>query len=349
MIRKNSLKVEIHTWYAIFKKAKKHIYSMLDEQKKSWFRRHWIISGILGFFALFLVIGIFQGISKNATGNVINDGTQKEVLPASYEEAKQKAVDVSYENLMRYSESYKNKWVCFKGEVIQVVSDIPGLELRVSTKKDEWIGYMEEVVYLYSTDYSGERLLEKDIIQFCGLSKGIVEYTAIMGNKISIPEIETDEDYVELINKDEVSQEENKPVATLGQIWVSAENFDADSEIDGLKFSLQPKDSKGEVVKAEGTVNIKLWKLECTERSEYADYCLQEECTRKDSLLIETWSIPVKLENYDYIGANIQAEYKSYKPQGDKYEQKGCIDVTFVTQDGKSFTTSEDAVYLAGF
>lgn len=322
---------------------------MPEEKKKSWFRKHLVLIGIFGFFVLFLVIGIFQGVNKGITGDVINDGILKENLPASYNEAKQKSTDVSYENLMRHSENYQDQWICFKGEVVQVVSDIPELELRISTKKDEWIGYIEDIVYFYSTDYSGERLLEGDLIQFCGKSKGIVSYEAIFGNKISIPEIETDENYVELIKKDEIAKEENKPVVTLGQIWVSAENFDADSEIDGLEFSLQPKDSKGEVINAEGTVNIKLWKLECTERSEYADYCLQEKCTRKDNLLIETWSLSVKLEDYDFMGANIQAEYKSYKPHGDKYEQKGCIDVTFVTIDGKSFVSSDDNVYLAGF
>ena len=320
----------------------------MPKKQKSWFRKHWILIGIGGFCLFFVMIGFFQGINKGITGDAVNDGLLKSNSPASYAEAKEKAIDVSYENLMRHAENYQNQWICFKGEVIQVVSDIPELELRVSTKKDEWIGYIEDVVYLYSTDYSGERLLEGDLIQFCGKSKGTVTYEALFGNKITIPEIETDEAYVKLMDGSEISKEQ-KPIATLGQIWVSAENFDADSEIDGLEFSLQPEDSKGGLVNAEGTANIKLWKLECTERSEYGGYCLQEECTRKDSLLLETWSLPVKSEDYDFMGANIQAEYKNYKPQGDKYEQKGCMDVTFVDSKGNSFTTFEDTIYLAGF
>ncbi len=320
------------------------------ENKKSWIRRHWIISGIIGIFGLFLIIGIFQGITNGITGNAIDNGVLKENLPVSYSEAEQKAVSVSYEDLMRYSESYSGKWVCFTGEIIQVVSDIPELELRIATKEDEWMGYWEEIIYLYAGNYSGMRLLEGDLIQFCGVSKGILTYEAILGNQISVPEIETDDLYVKLIKKEnkEISKE-IKPIVTLGQIWVSAENFDADSEIDGLEFSLQPEDSDGEVVKTNGNVKIKLWELECTERSEYGNYCLQEECTRKDSLLIETWSLPVKSEDYDFMGVNIQAEYKIYKPQGDKYEQKGCMDVTFVDSKGNSFTTSEDTIYLAGF
>ena len=174
--------------------------SMPEEKKKTWIRKHPVLAGVFGFFLLLIVIGIFQGIGNGITSNSISEGIQKEILPASYEEAEQKAVSVSYEDLMRYSESYEGKWVCFEGEVVQVVSDIPNMELRISTKKDEWIGYLEDVVYLYSGDYSGERLLEGDLIQFCGKSTGILIYEAVLGNQMSIPKIETDELYVKRIN-----------------------------------------------------------------------------------------------------------------------------------------------------
>ena len=180
---------------------------MPKEKQKSWIRRHWIISGILGFFALFLVIGIFQGVNKNITGDAVNGGILTEDLPASYDEAKQKAVSVSYEDLMRYSESYNDKWICFEGQVIQVISDVPDIELRVSTKKED-MGeywdleplYLEDIIYLYAEDYSGERLLEEDIIQFCGKSTGILTYEAVLGNQMSIPGINTKDLYVKRID-----------------------------------------------------------------------------------------------------------------------------------------------------
>ncbi|MBA7709832.1 hypothetical protein ES703_118758 [subsurface metagenome] len=49
---------------------------------------------------------------------------------------------------MRYSESYSDKWVCFEGQIVQVISDVPELELRIATKEDEWIGYWEDVPLL---------------------------------------------------------------------------------------------------------------------------------------------------------------------------------------------------------
>jgi len=180
---------------------------MSEEKKKSWFRRHPVLTGVLGFFAFFVLIGIFQGIGDSITGDVIQEGISKENLPASYEEANQKAVSVSYEDLMRYSESYEGEWVCFEGQVVQVVSDVPNLEMRVSTKKEDmgeyWDSeplYFDDIVYLYSDDFSGERLLEEDIIQFCGKSTGTVTYEAIFGNQISIPEIETYDIYVRRVN-----------------------------------------------------------------------------------------------------------------------------------------------------
>ena len=170
------------------------------ENKKSWIRRHWIISGIIGIFGLFLIIGIFQGITNGITGNAIDNGVLKENLPVSYSEAEQKAVSVSYEDLMRYSESYEGKWVCFEGQIAQVITDVPNIELLVATKKDEWVGYIEDIIYLYSDDFSGERLLEEDIIQFCGESTGTITYEAIFGNQITVPEIETYDLYVKRIN-----------------------------------------------------------------------------------------------------------------------------------------------------
>ncbi len=174
--------------------------SMPEEKQKSWFKRHWFLTGILGFFLLFVVIGMLQGIGKGITGDAINEGTQKESLPGSYEEAAQKAVKVSYEDLMRYSESYEGKWVCFEGQIGQVITDVPDIELLVATKKDEWVGYIEDIIYLYSDDFSGERLLEEDIIQFCGKSTGTITYEAIFGNQVSVPEIETYDLYVKRID-----------------------------------------------------------------------------------------------------------------------------------------------------
>ena len=53
---------------------------MSEEKKKSWFRRHPVLTGILGFFAFIIVIGIFQGISDGITGDAIKDSNSQNGL-----------------------------------------------------------------------------------------------------------------------------------------------------------------------------------------------------------------------------------------------------------------------------
>lgn len=39
-----------------------------ETKNKNWFRRHGILTGMLAFFAFFLIIGIFQGVSNGIVG-----------------------------------------------------------------------------------------------------------------------------------------------------------------------------------------------------------------------------------------------------------------------------------------
>lgn len=50
---------------------------MPEEKQKSWIKRHWILSSIMGFFLFFLIIGIFQGIGES-TGDAIKYSSYSE-------------------------------------------------------------------------------------------------------------------------------------------------------------------------------------------------------------------------------------------------------------------------------
>lgn len=141
-------------------------------------------------------------------------------------------------------------------------------------------------------------------------------------------------------------------VQTIGSPYISTETWDADPEVDGLEFYLSPKDRQDTLVRTDGTVNIKLYRLECIEENEYLG-CVKEACTKKESDLIEAWSVPVKKDDYGIMGVQIRAEYKNYKPitQGssiDKLSEKGCAEITLVTLDGKAFTALNDNVFMSG-
>lgn len=142
----------------------------------------------------------------------------------------------------------------------------------------------------------------------------------------------------------EEKQPEATKVTTIGQVSISAANWDADPEVDGLSFWLQPKDAESNLVKTDGKISAKLWKLECTEMSQIG--CVERKCTKKEKDLIETWNdVAVTKKDYDIIRAVVKLEYKNYTPQGDDYEI-GCVEVVFTTPDGKSFISLDDYVIL---
>ncbi|MFA5302979.1 MAG: hypothetical protein WC393_00390 [Candidatus Nanoarchaeia archaeon] len=99
--------------------------------------------------------------------------------------------EISYNNLMRYEEDYKNDLLYFRGKIIQV-SEIANsiYQLRVNTKLSNYAymenTYTDDTIYVF---YHGNRLLEDDIIDIYGIYDGIYSYKAILGNTVSIPSI----------------------------------------------------------------------------------------------------------------------------------------------------------------
>lgn len=64
-------------------------------------------------------------------------------------------------------------------------TDEPEFQLRVNVARGEF-GFWEDTVFLL---YSGERLLDDDIIEFVGTVTPLVTYKAIFGQTITIPGI----------------------------------------------------------------------------------------------------------------------------------------------------------------
>ena len=154
-------------------------------------------------------------------------------------------------------------------------------------------------------------------------------------------------------NNIQTSSESNSKIKTIGEVWINAESCDADSNIDGLHFYLEPKDSEGGIVKIDGVLKIKLWKLECTEESEWFG-CVEHTCTKKDKDLIETWSIHLTKADFSAIfGAEIKAEYNQYSPltsasSTKKLGEQGCAEVSFITSEGDRFSSLDDIIFLSG-
>ena len=60
-------------------------------------------------------------------------------------------------------------------------------DLRVATRAEAFIGYYEDIIWV---NYRGSRLIEDDIVDIWGYVKGLKTYTAVLGNEITIPELD---------------------------------------------------------------------------------------------------------------------------------------------------------------
>lgn len=130
---------------------------------------------------LFFVIIIIAAIGFDAQEERLS---QPSLSPA---EIKAKSLKgISYDDLMRNNENYVNEFVYFKGKVLQVQNvygDIYALRVGITEKTF----FYDDPIY---ANYAGPRILEDDIVEFWGVVKGLKEYTAVLGNEVTIPEID---------------------------------------------------------------------------------------------------------------------------------------------------------------
>lgn len=103
----------------------------------------------------------------------------------TFEDYKASAGIIEYEELFRNNEQYESQDFYFEGEIVQVIerrNDEYDFRIRIGRVLDD------EIVYL--SGYKGQRLLEDDAIEFVGKSKGLHSYKAILGNRVTLPELE---------------------------------------------------------------------------------------------------------------------------------------------------------------
>ena len=100
---------------------------------------------------------------------------------------KTNAKNVSYDDLFRYNENYIGKTVYYRGKIIQIIlDDGNNYEFRVATKKSEYSGYSDDVLFV---NCQGPRFLEGDIIDLWGQVEGLETYSAVLGHQVTIPKV----------------------------------------------------------------------------------------------------------------------------------------------------------------
>lgn len=179
-------------------------HAQMEPEKKK--KNVWLI-GCLGLIgAVILVGGIAFAVDTLSKG--APSSTQSATM--SVAEIKNGAITISYDDLMRNNKQYVGKIAYYRGGIVQV-SESYGDKyvLRIATKKGEYLGYIEDVIWV---NYQGTRLLEDDIVDMWGKVMGLKSYTALLGNTVTIPELNSL--HLELVTKAGTeSPTETPPVA----------------------------------------------------------------------------------------------------------------------------------------
>lgn len=91
-----------------------------------------------------------------------------------------------YDQLFRENEKYVGKIVHIRGEIDQAVESGGRYVFRIATEESEYVGYLGDIVWV---NYQGDRYIEEDVVDVWGRVVGLKKYEGVLGNEITIPEI----------------------------------------------------------------------------------------------------------------------------------------------------------------
>lgn len=95
---------------------------------------------------------------------------------------------ITFTQLARTPDDYKDKKVKFTGKVIQMIQGDGEIQLRVAVNSD----YDKVILVYYPENLLEKRVLEDDKITLYGVSKGLYTYKSTLGGEITVPLVEVD-------------------------------------------------------------------------------------------------------------------------------------------------------------
>ena len=133
---------------------------------------------------LVLAIALSGCTSTNEASPVGQNEPVVKQEPLDINAIKQDALEISWEELMRYNEKYIDKIVHLKGVVIQTTEEN---NMYIMFSIDD---FGQESVVVRFKDYNSTRILEDDDIAVWGKVKGLYTYTTVLRSKKTVPELE---------------------------------------------------------------------------------------------------------------------------------------------------------------
>lgn len=140
-----------------------------------------------------LEYNILDDVEKLKTEKKESDFLKAEAAKQASKQLEEKKVSydtgITYEQLARTPDDYKDKKVKFSGKVVQVMEADNEIDLRIAVD-----GNYDTILFVgYNKDLSKTRILENDYVTVRGTSLGIYSYKSAMGGKISIPSMWVDQ------------------------------------------------------------------------------------------------------------------------------------------------------------
>ena len=113
----------------------------------------------------------------------------------TYEDVKQayiaKCSSYSFDQIARNPEEYRGKDAVIRGEVIQVEEGWNLFRMRVDITPVSY-GWTDTIYVNCRRGLNGPKILEGDVVTFYGKLNGTYTYTAILGQKVTLPYLDAD-------------------------------------------------------------------------------------------------------------------------------------------------------------
>lgn len=175
---------------------------------------------VLLLVIMFIISSFVLGCSSEKTNK------SAPVVTETMEQFKVQCSQLDYKQLARNPESFKDRRIVYIGKVVQTQESGNNMALRINVTKQS-MGLWEDTIWVNYTRASGSnRILENDIVQLWGTIKGLRQYKAVMGNEISIPEI--DAKYLELYNEPTavpVNTTDTKPQSKVSENFIDPKPY----------------------------------------------------------------------------------------------------------------------------
>lgn len=186
------------------------------EEKKPWYKlpQLWVLVGIVIVLGLFIAVSNGDdkseternSESKSAKSKKSSEKAEKSSVLASYrssssssvaaslsatssskaaeQEPNQYKTGITFDQIARTPDNYKNKKIEFTGKVLQVMEDDDNTEIRLAVDGD----YDNVILVDVDSDImNGSRILEDDLVTISGVSDGTTTYESTSGANITIP------------------------------------------------------------------------------------------------------------------------------------------------------------------